>query len=190
MFIDLTIALLRSLAANPAALTLAIIVATFALEDVAAVAVGLLVSQMALAPWPAVPALLVGTILGDLALHVLGRAFADTPFGRRVRSRGAVIRAETWLRRRSDFALALARFVPGLRFPIYVASGFIGLPTRRVAMIVTAMSVIWTPVVFWLSISAGSAATGLPAPLAILLIGGGFVAIALAPRVTRRWLAF
>ncbi len=148
MLAETVLMMLRSLAAQPVLLVLAIVVATFILEDAATVAVGLLASQMVLDPSLALSALLAGTILGDLALHLLGRGASHTKWGQRVAMRPAVAEATIWLRRRSDVALALARFAPGLRLPVYAASGFIRAPLPRVIVIVTIVSALWTPGLF------------------------------------------
>mgnify|MGYP003386646893 CR=1 FL=1 len=184
--LDLADMTFRSLAAHPVLLALTMMVATFFLEDVATVAAGLLVSQMVVAPLPALLAVLIGTILGDLALHLMGRFLAQTSWGLSLRSRPQVAAAESWLSARSGIALGVARFVPGLRLPVYAASGFIRTPFLRVAGIVVAVSLIWTPTVFWLSAKAGAAGSQLPPGLAVLVALLALALITLAPRLTHR----
>jgi membrane protein DedA with SNARE-associated domain len=184
--LDLTEMVFTSLATHPLLLALTMLVATFFLEDVATVAAGLLASSMVLAPAPALLAVLVGTILGDLALHLTGRGLAKTAWGRRLRSSPYVGAAESWLAGRSLAALALARFIPGLRLPVYTASGFVRTPFLHVAGIVTAVSLIWTPAVFWLSATAGAAGARLPTGVAAGIALVALLLTALAPNLTRR----
>lgn len=190
LLLDVAEMTFQSLTAHPALLVLTIMMTTFVLEDVATVAAGVLVSQMALSPWPALAAVLVGTILGDLMLHLMGRGLARTPWGRDLRARPEVLAAESWLSSRSGVALAVARFVPGLRLPVYAASGFIRTPFSRVAGVVIVASVIWTPAVFWLSATAGEAASQLPPGPAALIAVSALAVIAFSPWLTRRIAAF
>lgn len=186
LFLSLAETVFRALTAHPVLLAITMMVATFFLEDVATVAAGLLASQMALAPIPALMAVLIGTILGDLTLHLAGRGLAHTAWGRKLRSRPGVASAESWLRAHSTLVLALARFVPGLRLPVYAASGFVRTPFPRVAGIVVAVSLIWTPAVFWLSATAGAAGSRLPTGLATGIAVAVLALIVLAPGLTRR----
>lgn len=188
MFVDFATMWLAQLAGHPVWLALAMIGATFVLEDAATVAVGLLASQMVLDPTSSVLTLLVGTILGDLALYVAGRVAADTYWGRNWRARSQGRSAESFLRARGDLMLIVARFTPGLRLPVYSAAGFLGLPAARVAGIIAVMSAIWTPGLFWLSATLGEAAAKLPGAFAVVLVLGVALSVSTS-RLSQRWFA-
>jgi membrane protein DedA with SNARE-associated domain len=141
---------------QPFLLFLAIMLFTFLLEDAVALACGLLASQMLIDPVLALSALLVGTIAGDLGLYAIGRYAADTRLGHRLGSVRGVASARRWLKRRSLLVVAAARFVPGLRLPVYLASGYCELAFGRFAAVVVASCLVWTPAIFLIAFRAGS----------------------------------
>ena len=109
-------------------------------EEVAIVTAGILSAQGQLNPWLAFGACLVGALAGDCLMYWLGRHF-----GRRVLKerhwwnrffhpeREAQI--EQMLQKHDFKVLFLARFLVGLRSPVYLASGILRLPFRRFLMI-------------------------------------------------------
>lgn len=149
---------LTSFAADPVATALAIIVATLLLEDATAIVVGLLASQTIVEPIPALAALLVGTIVGDVALHLAGRFLGKTARGQHLVKQPSAQRAVRLLKAHSLPTLAAARFVPGLRLPVYFGSGFLRIPFRRCLFLIIATGLIWTPALFWLSAAGGAIA--------------------------------
>lgn len=144
--------------ADPVATAVAIIVATLLLEDATAIVVGLLASQMIVEPIPALAALLTGTIFGDVALHLTGRFAGNTARGQKLLRRPSAERAVRWLQTHSLPTLAAARFVPGLRLPVYFGSGFLRIPFGRCLFLIIATGLIWTPALFWLSAAGGAIA--------------------------------
>jgi len=145
-------------AADPIAIAAAIFFATLLLEDATAIVVGLLASQMVVEPMPALAALLTGTIFGDVTLHVVGRYAGDTVSGQRLLTKPAVERAVRWLRARSVPTLFAARFIPGLRLPVYLGSGFLRIPFHRCLLLIVGTGLIWTPALFWVSATGGTIA--------------------------------
>ncbi len=176
-----TLAMLAVAASGqPALLFLGIMLLTFLLEDAVALASGLLASQMLIDPAVALSALVVGTVVGDLGLYAIGRYAAETRLGRRLGSARGVSHATEWLASRSCVAVAAARFVPGLRLPVYLAGGYAALPFGRFAAIVAATCLLWTPGIFFLAHSAGSASTDIVH--AIALVGFAILLITLAAK--------
>jgi len=173
-----TLATLVQLASGqPALLFLGIMLLTFLLEDAVALASGLLASQMLIDPGVALAALVFGTVVGDLGLYGIGRHAAGTRIGRRLGAARGVASATDWLARRSTLAVASARFLPGLRLPVYLASGYAALPFGRFAAIVSLTCLAWTPGTFFLAHRAGSASADIVHAVAmvgivILLISG------------------
>lgn len=185
MFVETVTAALMPFTSSPAAVFVAIMVATFILEDAATVAVGLLASQGFVDPALALIALVVGTASGDLAIHGIGRLAEHSWIGRRLLANGKVQRVEGWLRKNAVLALAGARFVPGLRLPVYLMSGIVRVPFTTCATVVIGVSVIWTPGLFILGQTTGAAAIMELGALG-WAIGGVLLGLALAgPHLVR-----
>jgi membrane protein DedA with SNARE-associated domain len=193
MFVETVTAALMPFTSSPAAVFVAIMFATFILEDAATVAVGLLASQGLVDPAPALIALVVGTASGDLAIHGIGRIAQHSWIGRRMLSNNKVQRVEGWLQGNAVLALAGARFVPGLRLPVYLMSGIVRVPFTTCAAVVISVSVIWTPGLFILGQTTGAAALkelgtlgwAIGALLLGLAFGGPHMVRAIAPAASR-----
>jgi membrane protein DedA with SNARE-associated domain len=167
---------------GPVALFLALVAATFILEDVATVAAGLLAGQMVIDPIAAITAVVAGTVIGDLALYAAGRWLGGTRLAARLRARssGGV---EDQLRRRGLIAVAAARFLPGSRLPVFFGSGVIALPFLALAGTIVITTLIWTPALFFASSQAGGAAFAVVMPAKIALAAGLLAFLFLAPRL-------
>jgi membrane protein DedA with SNARE-associated domain len=118
---------------QPILLFLAILFATFILEDPATIAVGVLLAK-GLVSWPfALGSLGLGIFLGDVALYALGRGV-----------RKGFFRNRRWYYRPNKFDLVLARFVPGLRTLTFGAAGFFGFPLGSFLFITFPSTIVWT----------------------------------------------
>jgi membrane protein DedA with SNARE-associated domain len=181
---DLHFTALLSLAGHSDIGLLAVILlASLLLEDAATIGTGLLAAAGAVDPLAAVLTLTFGTAAGDIALHAVGRWLGSYRWVVARRNEPRFARAVEWIGRRSWFALASARFLPGFRLPTYLASGVLKLPVGRCAAAIVAASVIWTPALFYLSCTQGVAITEqlvaqwlFSAPIALLCILGLTVA--------------
>lgn len=147
--------LLLSLGSNPWAIAIAIIIATFVLEDAATIAGALLAASGVIAPLAALAALFIGIFAGDLGLYGLGAAARTRGWARRLIGERRMIKGRTWLKRRYIAALLGARFMPGFRLPTYSASGFLGLPFWPFAGVAAAAGLLWTALVFSLVYTFG-----------------------------------
>lgn len=139
---------LAAIANDPLLLALALFAATFIAEDAATIAAGLLVGTTGSDPSLPLGAVIIGTAMGDLALYGFGRWGAATRTGARLRCRNDVGRALTALRQRTLALLIIARFVPGMRFPVLTASGIAAAPLRLVAAVVLLTTPVWTTILF------------------------------------------
>lgn len=109
-------------------------------EEVPVIAAGVLASQGTLDPYAAFAACLLGAILGDSIVYAIGHHF-----GRRMlRSNHRWLRfvtpqreamAERMIRRHGFKVFLGARFVVGLRTPVYLAAGILRIPYRRFLLI-------------------------------------------------------
>jgi membrane protein DedA with SNARE-associated domain len=169
---------LVALAGDPLLLALLLFAATFIAEDAATIAAGILVGTTGSDPYLALGAVIIGTALGDLSLYGFGRWGAATRIGAGLRSRDDVSRALSGIARRMLGLLIVARFVPGMRLPVFTASGLAAAPFRLVAAVVLLTTPIWTTALFEMARRAGAGAAGdlvgvafwLSLPLAAVLL--------------------
>jgi membrane protein DedA with SNARE-associated domain len=140
--------LLLALGSNPWAIALAIIAATFVLEDVATISAALLAADGMITPFAALAALIAGIFAGDLGLYGLGAAARTREWARRLIGERRMTKGRGWLKRRYLSALIGARFMPGFRLPTYTASGFLGLPFWPFAGVAAGAGFVWTSLVF------------------------------------------
>lgn len=132
--------------------------ATFVLEDVAAVGAGLLLAAGAIS-WPvAFAACFLGIWLGDAGLYSLARFCGRKWFERSslVKFSAKVSRSEKWFAERGTMILIFSRCVPGARLPTYLAAGFLCLPLPRFLIITGAAAFLWALIILWLAQTLGT----------------------------------
>ena len=120
--------------------------ATFVLEDVAAVGAGLLLATGAIS-WPvAFASCFLGIWIGDAGLYALARFGGRNWFERSSFKKFSprVARCEEWFAERGALVLIFSRCVPGARLPTYLASGFLRVPLPRFLAITGAAAMVWT----------------------------------------------
>ena len=127
--------------------------ATFVLEDAAAIGAGLLLAAGAIS-WPA--ALIscwLGIWSGDTGLYLLARLGGRTWFAKSSwhRHAGPVARSKQWFARHGTLILVFSRCVPGARLPTYLAAGFLRLPLGRFLAVTGGAALLWTLFVLWLA---------------------------------------
>jgi len=126
-----------------------LILATFVSEDLTCITAGLLASRHEISLFTALAGCFVGIFVGDLGLWLVGRtAGAAVLAWPRVRRRLPVDRMERladWLNRNGHKAVITARFVPGMRFPTYVAAGALGQRAGRFVFWAAMAGLVWTP---------------------------------------------
>jgi len=149
---DIVADAIMAAAADPVTASVAIFLATLLAEDATAIAVGILVSQAILSPAPALSALLAGTIVGDLLLHIAGRHAGHSRWGRATLLRSKVFSAIADLKASNFLAVGAARFIPGMRLPVYFGSGFLRMDWRGCLALIVLTACVWTPTLFWTSV--------------------------------------
>lgn len=120
--------------------------------------------------------LMAGSLLGamgDWALgRWLGRKLEAAPHQKhwlRFLSREQLLEWEVRFRKRGALWLAINRFLPGVRGPIFLAAGAAGMPARRVLLWGGLSSLVWNALLF----AAGYAVGGRAERLEALLQGYG-----------------
>jgi membrane protein DedA with SNARE-associated domain len=131
--------------------------ATFVLEDVAAVGAGLLLATGGIS-WPAAfAACFLGIWMGDAGLYAIarygGRGWFERSSLRQFRAK--VAESEAWFAKRGTPILIFSRMLPGARLPTYLAAGFLRLPLPRFLIVTGAASFGWTLAVLWLAQTLG-----------------------------------
>jgi len=133
--------------------------ATFVLEDLAAVGAGLLLAA-GMISWPvAFFSCFLGIWFGDAGLYGLARFGGRSWFERSSFRKFAakVARAEKWFAEHGTQMLVFSRCFPGARLPTYLAAGFLQLPPRRFLLVTGVASFIWTLAVLRLARTLGVA---------------------------------
>jgi membrane protein DedA with SNARE-associated domain len=163
----------------------AVSAATFVSEDLTCIAVGLLWHEGRIDPAVGLAGCFAGILLGDMALWAAGRAagrpILQTEWVRRRLPEGSAGRLGEWLADQGWRAVAAARFVPGLRLPVYVAAGALsgGNGTReggRFLVWAALAGLVWTPL---LVLSVAALGPTVVEPLTAAL-GSGWWALAAA----------
>jgi membrane protein DedA with SNARE-associated domain len=102
-------------------------------EDITLIAAGILASPAvgSIKLWGAVAAGFVGVLAGDAFLYNLGRIYGrkafQLPFIRTIMTPRRIALAERKIIRNSHFICFTARFLPGLRSPVFLTAGIMGV---------------------------------------------------------------
>ena len=129
---------------------------TFLREDVAIVLGGLMIVEHHVPAALVAASLLAGMVTGDFLIFGLGRLAQRSPRIRRAMLHPGAERLAGWLSRHFPAAMIVARLLPGLIFPVYVACGLVGVPARRFAPITILTAALYLAVVLWLVTRFGS----------------------------------
>lgn len=124
-------------------------------EEVPIIAAGVL-SRATLNPWLALASCFVGALLGDMVMYGIGRKF-----GRRLLQGHGLVgkllsperesEIEEQFRRHGLKVLFVARFLVGVRSPIYLTAGILKVPFRRFVVADAVCAAIVIPIFFGLS---------------------------------------
>jgi membrane protein DedA with SNARE-associated domain len=157
-----------------------IILATFASEDLTCITVGLLIGSNRLDAVIGLSGCFLGIFVGDVGLwligYLVGLGLLRLPLVGRLFPAGRSKELRRWLDERGAVALITARFLPGARLPLYLASGLLGLSLRRFAYWTFLAALLWTPALVILAALLGET---IVQPV-VLLLGPGWPAILLA----------
>jgi membrane protein DedA with SNARE-associated domain len=134
-------------AGSGAAEAVALFFVPFLHEDVAIIAAALLIAANRLTLALAVPSLCGGMISRDLSLYALGAFARRSGKARALLISPRIQHLAGWVGGRMVRVIVIARVVPGLMFPAYIACGWFGLPAKRFAAISIAVTAVYLPAV-------------------------------------------
>lgn len=162
--------------------------ATFVLEDVAAVGAGLLLATGGISWQAAFVACFLGIWMGDAGLYALARYAGRGWFERSTLRRFAtrVAESERWFAERGTPILIFSRLVPGARLPTYLAAGFLRVPLGRFLFVTGVASCVWTVIVLFFAQTFGARLAhwlGTYQQAGLMLVGAGVLLF-----VTLQWL--
>ena len=105
---------------------------TWGWEEPVTIGCALMVASGDLGFWPAFAALAIGFPTGDSMLYTLGRFGKRFVENTRWYRRSATVRdSGKWFNRNVFYAVFVARFTPGLRFPTFVGAGMLHVRFTR-----------------------------------------------------------
>ena len=109
-------------------------------EEVPIIAAGILAAHGQLNPWLALGACLIGAILGDCVMYWIGHHFGrrvlrEQHWWTRFVKPGREAQIEAMLQRHGLKVFFLARFLVGIRAPVYLSAGILRVPFRRFLLI-------------------------------------------------------
>ena len=133
-------------------------------EEVPIIAAGILSSHGQLDWWWALPACLFGALAGDCVMYWIGYHFGrsvlrEHPWWAHFVKPEREAQIEQMLHKHGLKVFFLARFLVGLRSPVYLSAGIMRVPFRRFFLIDLFCASAVIGVFFWLSYSFGTAIT-------------------------------
>ena len=163
---------------------------TYLSEDAAVMAGGLAVASGSLIPWEGFLACFGGIWSGDFLLYLIAR-HGGRPVASRFLKSGSrweerIARSEQWFRKSGIVAIAVSRFVPGLRLPTFLAAGFLRMNTALFLLLTGTMAAAWVLAVFLIVHLLGHSAPDLIHALKghLLWILAGMVLLIIGIRIT------
>jgi membrane protein DedA with SNARE-associated domain len=103
----------------------------------------------------ALVSLYAGIVLGDIGLYGLGRLAAMVPWAKRLIPPERLARGQAMLNPHVVKVVFVSRFLPGARLPTYTACGYVGVDFRRFALAAIGATLIWTSLLFGVSLHVG-----------------------------------
>jgi len=109
-------------------------------EEIFIITAGITAASGALNPWGAMAACLVGALAGDCVMYAIGYHFGhgllrDRPWFARYLKPEREARIERMIAQHGWKVLFVARFLAGLRSPVYITAGILRMPFRRYLLI-------------------------------------------------------
>jgi membrane protein DedA with SNARE-associated domain len=160
LFLAILVFLPARAVADSATPVFVLAIATFVSEDLSCVAAGELIRRGEVNGFAAVLGCFLGIYTGDLLLWAVGRTIGPRVLrwrwvSRRVDER-RVCELSAWFDRRAPMAVLAARFMPGMRLPVYLGAGMLRGSGARFALWTFVAALLWTPPIVLLAVVAGN----------------------------------
>ena len=140
---------LLSLSTQPIWVFIAIVLASYILEDLAIVSAAVIAADQIIPAPLAVYAILTGIISGDIGLYFIGYFFKKhSSVSQWLDKKNRVQRYDGLFKTQLIKNIILIRFVPGLRFVCYTSCGVFKAHLGQFIMGVTIAGLFWVSVVF------------------------------------------
>ena len=125
-------------------------------EEVFIIAAGIAAASGRVDPWGALAACLVGALVGDCIMYAIGYHFGhnllrDHPWFTRYLKPEREARIERMIAMHGWKVLFMARFLAGLRSPVYLTAGILRMPFRRYLFIDSVCAAVVVSTFFGLS---------------------------------------
>lgn len=183
---DTFLAVMHGLGDSAALLMLAILLATFILEDAATVAAALLAVEGLVPHSGALAALYAGIIIGDIGLYGLGALAARWQRARTFVTEHRMLRGRAFLEGSLFATLFSARCTPGMRTPTFTASGFLGIDFGRYVIYVVVVATVWATALYALIVLLGQTVWDDLGPWRWALAAGVILGAIVLPRLVAR----
>lgn len=134
---------------NPTVLALLLFLGPFVLEEAAIVSGSALSAAEEIQPFAALVALYLGTVVSDWLLYGIGAAAGRSARLRAWIGPGYIESGRKILDRGATGAAIMARLIPWLLFPVFVASGFVNVGFIRFAAVNAAVAFGYVNLLFW-----------------------------------------
>ncbi len=162
---------LLNISTQPAWLFIAIILASYLLEDLAIISAALLAADQVISVPMAASAIMLGIISGDAGLYAMGYfARYSQWLTEKIKPQSKDSRYYKLVSINLFKNILFVRFVPGLRFLFYTSCGLFKVGFRRFLLGIFLSTSLWVLVVFSSFYLAGSSAWAENSPLKWLLI--------------------
>ena len=123
-------------------------------EDVILVTSGILASHGVTNFWISLAICMTGVLMGDGVIYFMGRTVGQriktTRLFKRVLNQDRDAKVKYWFSRYGDKVIFFARFMPGLRMPLFLSSGIYHVPAWKFFMLDGIAAFISVPLWLWL----------------------------------------
>lgn len=124
-------------------------------EEVPILTSGVLAQMGHMRPWPALTALMVGVMLGDSVMFLLGKRWGSHLFehrlARRMLTRERQERIAKYFDKYGALVIFVARFLPGLRAPLFLTAGSMRVRFITFFTMDGLAALLSVPVSFWVA---------------------------------------
>lgn len=125
-------------------------------EEVFVISAGIAAHNGHLEPWLALAACLVGALIGDAVMYAIGYHFGhgllrDRHWFARYMTPERERQVEEMIHKHGFKVFLTARFLVGVRSPVYVTAGILRMPFKRFVLVDSVCATLVVSLFFWLS---------------------------------------